>query len=153
MINLDLADIKAVLGNAGLASIFIGEGAGQNRAKDAARAAVSSPLLESPINTAKGVLFSITGGSDLTLFEVNEAASVIKDFVDPDANIIFSVIHDVKMKDKVRIFGLVTSFPIDESRTLKADTADRILAQVFGEKESEIPPFLRRFSEHRAHFG
>jgi cell division protein FtsZ len=88
LINLDFADVKAVMKDAGPAWMSIGRGSGQSRATDAAREALASPLLDVSINGSKGVLFNVVGGSDLSLFEVNEAAEVIKQAVDPDANII-----------------------------------------------------------------
>jgi len=94
LINLDFADVKAVMKDAGPAWMSIGTGTGKNRAVDAAREALASPLLDVSIDGSKGVLFNVIGGSSLTLFEVNEAADVIKQAVDPEANIIFGVAHD-----------------------------------------------------------
>lgn len=153
VINLTFADLKAVLTGAGSASISVGVGRGQNRAVDATRAAIASPLLENSIGKAKGILFSVTGGSDLTLFEVNKAAEVIGKAVDPEANIIFGVVFDPRMKDEVRIVLIGTISSMDESHTIKADVADRILDQVFrGEAlgvSSSIPAFLRRYQPEK----
>lgn len=149
LINLDLADAKAILTGAGLASMSVGTGRGRNRATKAARAATTSPMLENAIREAKGIFFSISGGNDLTLFEVNEAAQVIHRAVDPNANIIFAVYFDPQLESEVRIALIATTSTMDESRTIKADAADRILAQVFGDEaldESvDLPAFLRRY--------
>ena len=85
LINLDFADVKAIMSKAGSALMAIGHGSGDNRAADAAKAAVSSPLLDIAIDGARGILFNVTGGEDLTLYEVNEAASIINEAADPDA--------------------------------------------------------------------
>lgn len=144
LINLDMADLRAVFRDGGQASVLIGRGKGQNRAADAARVAITSPLLRNPLSAARGVLFNITGPSNLTLFEVNEVAEVFKNAVDPEATIIFGVGHEPEMKDEVRVFGIATAVSIDQSYAIKADAADRILAQVFGTREHDLPPFLRR---------
>jgi len=144
LINLDMADLRAVFRDGGQASVLIGHGKGQNRAADAARAAITSPLLRNPLSAAKGVLFSITGPSSLTLLEVNQAAGLFKNAVDPEATIIFGVAHKPEMEDEVRVFGITTAISIDESHAIRADAADRILAQVFGTREHDLPPFLRR---------
>lgn len=153
VINLAFDDLKAVLTGAGPASVSVGVGRGQSRAVDAARTAIASPLLENSIEKAKGVLFSITGGSNLTLFEVNKAAEIIGKAVDPQANIIFSVIFNPKMKDEIRIVLIATTSSMDESHTIKADVADRILAQVFSEETldvpSDLPAFLRRYRSQK----
>jgi cell division protein FtsZ len=114
LINVDFADVKAIMKDAGTALLGIGVGVGENRAAMAARAAVSSPLLDLSIDGARGVLFNITGGNDLTMFEVDEAAKFISAEVDPDANIIFGAVIDEKMADQVRITVIATE--VDESR-------------------------------------
>lgn len=145
--------VVLALSGAGPASVSVGVGRGQNRAVDAARTAIASPLLENSIEKAKGVLFSVTGGSNLTLFEVNKAAEVIGKAVDPQANIIFGVIFDPKMKDEIRIVLIATTSSMDERHTIKADVADRILAQVFSEETldvpSDLPAFLRRYRSQK----
>lgn len=111
MINLDFADVQAVVSNAGSAMMGIGRGTGEHRAQEAAKAAIASPLLETTIDGAKGVLFNITGGPDLTLMEVNEAAEMISRSVDPDARIIFgAVIDDTMPANEVYITVLATGF-------------------------------------------
>ncbi|OGC80769.1 cell division protein FtsZ [Candidatus Adlerbacteria bacterium RIFCSPLOWO2_01_FULL_51_16] len=112
IINVDFADIRAVMENAGSALMGIGTASGENRAQVAARAAVSSPLLELSINGAKGVLFAIAGGDDLGMIEVHEAAKVITESVDSNAKIIFGAIRDEKLKkNDVRVTVIATGFP------------------------------------------
>lgn len=115
LINVDFADVKTIMKEAGTALLGIGVGVGENRAQMAARAAVQSPLLDLSIEGARGVLFNITGGSDLTMFEVDEAARLISGEVDPDANIIFGAVVDEKMADQVRITVIATE--VDETRS------------------------------------
>ena len=112
IINVDFADIRAVMENAGSALMGVGVASGENRAQTAARAAVSSPLLELSINGAKGVLFAIAGGDDLGMIEVHEAAKIITESVDPNARIIFGAIKDEKLKkNDVRVTVIATGFP------------------------------------------
>jgi len=117
LINLDFADVKTIMTNAGSALMGIGHGAGESRAADAARQAIMSPLLEQSIDGARGVLFTITGGPDLTLFEVNEAAEIIHAAADPEANIIFGAVVDERMGTDVKISVIATGF--DSARPLK----------------------------------
>jgi len=109
MINLDFADVKAIMSHAGSALMAIGRAAGEDRAPKAAQAAIASPLLEVSISGAKGVLFNIAG-SDYTLHEVNEAARVIQEAADPDANIIFGAIIDERLGDEIQITVIATGF-------------------------------------------
>ncbi len=112
IINVDFADIRAVMQNAGSALMGIGTASGENRAQAAAKAAVSSPLLELSINGARGVLFAIAGGDDLGMVEVHEAAKIITESVDPNAKIIFGAVRDDKLKkDDVRVTVIATGFP------------------------------------------
>ncbi|KND48830.1 MAG: cell division protein FtsZ [Parcubacteria bacterium C7867-005] len=112
IINIDFADIRAVMENAGAALMGIGHASGEKRAEEAARLAISSPLLEVSINGAKGVLFSIAGGDDLTMFEIQDAAKVITESVDPNAKIIFGTVRDEKLKKgEVKITVIASSFP------------------------------------------
>ena len=110
LINLDFADVKAIMSNAGSALMAIGHGSGEGRAAEAARMAVASPLLDIDINGAKGILFNITSGEDLTLFEVNEAAEIITRAADPEAQIIFGTAIDPRMSNDVRITVIATGF-------------------------------------------
>jgi cell division protein FtsZ len=116
MINLDFADVKTIMREKGLAHMGIGNASGEKRAAEAARQAIESPLLETSINGARGVLMNITGGPDLSLLEVNEAAELISENVDPEANIIFGADIDEAMGDALRITVIATGF----------DRADRI---------------------------
>lgn len=110
--NIDFADIRAVLENAGSALMGMGTASGENRAIDAAKAAISSPLIDVSIHGAKGVLFSIAGSDDLTMFEISEAARVITESVDPDAKIIFGTVKDEKLKkNEVRVTVVAANFP------------------------------------------
>lgn len=117
LINLDFADVKTIMTNAGSALMGIGHGTGETRAADAARQAIMSPLLEQSIDGARGVLFTITGGPDLALFEVNEAAEIIHAAADPEANIIFGAVIDDRMGQDVKISVIATGF--DQLRPLK----------------------------------
>src|SRR5216110_1771008 len=117
LINLDFADVKTIMTNAGSALMGIGHGTGETRAADAARQAIMSPLLEQSIDGARGVLFTITGGPDLTLFEVNEAAEIIHAAADPEANIIFGAVIDDRMGGEVKISVIATGF--DQTRPLR----------------------------------
>lgn len=112
IINVDFADIKAIMTNTGSALMGIGRASGENRAIEAAKAAINSPLLDVSIDGAKGVLFSIAGDTDLTMFEIQEAAKVIIESIDPNAKIIFGAIHDNKLnKNEIKITVIASGFP------------------------------------------
>ena len=145
MINLDFADVKAVMKDAGPAWMSFGHGSGQNRAVDAAEAALASPLLDVSLDVATGVLFHIIGGSSLTPFEVNEAAGIIGKAVDPEANIIFGVSFDPTMEDDARLTLIATGFYATGSKMVRKDEELRRLIQnAESEQELDIPIFLRR---------
>ena len=110
LINLDFADVKTIMTEQGEALMGIGIGEGENRAADAAKMAINSPLLETSIDGAKGILLNISGSSDLGIFEVNEAAQIISDAADPDANIIFGSVIDESLGDKVQVTVVATGF-------------------------------------------
>ncbi|HLO86907.1 MAG TPA: cell division protein FtsZ, partial [Nostocaceae cyanobacterium] len=110
LVNVDFADVRAVMADAGSALMGIGVSSGKSRAREAAIAAISSPLLECSIEGARGVVFNITGGSDLTLHEVNAAAETIYEVVDPNANIIFGAVIDDRLQGEVRITVIATGF-------------------------------------------
>ena len=110
LINLDFADVRTIMLSTGLAHMGIGKGSGDNRATEAAKQAISSPLLETSIEGAKGVLLNITGGANLGLLEVNEAAELISSVADPEANIIFGAVIDEKLQDEIRITVIATGF-------------------------------------------
>lgn len=121
LINVDFADVRAIMQSAGTALLGIGAGVGENRAQMAARAAISSPLLDLSIDGASGVLFNITGGNDLTMFEVDEAARIISNSADADANIIFGAVIKEELVDQLRITVIATGF--DETRARLATIA------------------------------
>jgi cell division protein FtsZ len=110
LVNVDFADVRAVMADAGSALMGIGVGTGKSRAREAATASISSPLLESSIDGARGVVFNITGGTDLTLHEVNAAAEIIYEVVDPNANIIFGAVIDERLQGEIRITVIATGF-------------------------------------------
>jgi len=115
LVNVDFADVKTIMKDAGSALLGIGTGVGENRAQMAARAAISSPLLDLSIEGARGVLFNIAGGDDLTMFEVDEAAKIISSAADPDANVIFGAVIKSDLTDQVKITVIATGF--DETRS------------------------------------
>ncbi|MBD2461492.1 cell division protein FtsZ [Oscillatoria sp. FACHB-1407] len=126
LVNVDFADVRAVMADAGSALMGIGIGSGKSRAREAAMTAISSPLLESSIDGARGVVFNITGGSDLTLHEVNAAAEIIYEAVDPNANIIFGAVIDDRLQGEVRITVIATGFAAEASAPPATSTASRV---------------------------
>lgn len=148
LVNVDFADVKAIMSNAGSALLGIGTGMGENRAQMAARAAISSPLLDLSIEGARGVMFNISGGNDLTMWEVDEAARIISNSADPDANIIFGAVVREDVVDQIRITVIATGF--DETRVRIAQigkpqsppissSAHSIFSGVVSEKPVEEP--------------
>lgn len=162
MINVDFADVRSVMADAGSALMGIGMGSGKSRAREAAVTAISSPLLETSIDGAKGVLLNVTGGADLTLHEVTAAAEIIADAVDPDANIIFGAVLDERMQGEVRITVIATGFDpkpvaakvgVSKAATRKSAPVRPTPAPVSSkppapapspEPSLDIPEFLRR---------
>jgi cell division protein FtsZ len=111
-INIDFADVRTVMENAGSALMGIGTASGEKRAEEAAKAAINSPLLEISVANAKGVLFSIAGGDDLTMFEIQDAAKVITESIDPNAKVIFGTVHDDRLKkNEIKITVIASGFP------------------------------------------
>ena len=110
LINLDLADVRTIMSETGPALMGVGQGSGENRTMEAAKAATKSPLLETSIEGAKGVLINVTGGTDLSLYEVHEAAEIVAGYADPDANIIFGAVIDESYQDQVRVTVIATGF-------------------------------------------
>ena len=161
-INLDFADVRKIMSEAGPALMAIGRASGANRAADAAQMAISSPLLEVSINGARGVLFNITGGKNLGLHEINAAAQVIYDVVDPGAEIIFGTAIDNKLGDEVQITLIATGFarpvavnlipeqyrrqnPDDDAGDARgADPVPAEAAAAPDPRDTELPTFLRR---------
>ena len=151
-INVDFADVRTILNNAGPAWLAIGRGKGENRAVDAARQATKSPLLDISMDGARRVLFVISGGPTLTLQEVQDAARVIEDMSDPDANIIFGTCRDSKLEEEVKITMVAASFPVmAENQQLREDELERVLQDVIpqSEEELDVPSFLRRQSSNK----
>ena len=169
IVNTDFADVKTIMTQAGSALMGMGFAQGENRAVAAAQMAISSPLLESSINGAKGVLINITGGSDLGIHEVNKACSIIEETVDDEANIIFGAVVDESLKDSLRITVIATGFGeqarnvvdpkrkiIEELRTVRPEVqamptpmpqvaaAGSAPAYMSGDDQREIPAFLRK---------
>lgn len=141
LINLDFADVRTIMMGTGLAHMGIGKGTGDNRAVEAAKQAISSPLLETSIEGAKGVLLNITGGSNLGLLEVNEAAELISSAADPEANIIFGAVIDEKLQDEIRITVIATGF---EQFKEKSPEMEEFEVGPFADEDLDIPAFLRR---------
>ena len=145
-INVDFADVKTILNNAGPAWLAIGRGKGENRAIEAARQATKSPLLDIAMEGAKRILFVITGGSTLTLQEVQEAAKVIEEMSDPDANIIFGTSRDPRLEDEVKITMVAAAFPVmQENQIMREAELQRLLQDIGPEVEMDldVPSFLR----------
>lgn len=146
LINLDFADVRTIMLETGSALMGIGVGTGENRAVEAARGAISSPLLETAIDGAHGVLLNITGGSDLGLYEVNEAAEIIAEAADPDANFIFGAVIDDKLGDEVRVTVIATGFEGAQERQRKTEKAEPLEVRPYttSSDDLDIPAFLRR---------
>ena len=145
LINLDFADIRTIMKDAGPAWMSIGRGTGPNRAIDAAKEALASPLLDVSMNGAKGVMFNITGSNNLTLFEVNAAAEIIKQAVDPNANVIFGVAFDTNMTNEIRLTLIATGFE-NGTGVNSANREKEITQQLKGLKGNDLdtPSFLRQ---------
>jgi cell division protein FtsZ len=163
LINLDFADVRAVMTDAGSSLMGIGTARGEDRAAEAARAAISSPLLEASIEGARGVLINVAGGSDLGLFEVNEAATIITKAAHPDANVIFGAVVDDTLGDEVRVTVIAAGFDRwgqkededlirpDEEIFSSSSSEDRVIRLdkeperlVFdAEEDLDVPSFLR----------
>ncbi len=147
LINLDFADVRAVMNEGGSALMSIGQANGDNRAQTAAEQAIHSALLDVSIDGAQGILFNVTGGNDLSLYEVNEAAEIIRRTADPDANIIFGAVVDPNMKDGIRITVIATGFDAIKEQRAAPDDEGRILEipkRTYDRGDLDIPAFLRR---------
>lgn len=158
LVNVDFADVRSVMADAGSALMGIGMGSGKSRAREAAMTAISSPLLETSIDGARGVLLNVTGGSDLTLHEVTAAAEIISDAVDSEANIIFGAVIDEKMQGEVRITVIATGFDSQppkpqskpERKSPRPSTAQSVdlpspsRTSATQDSNLDIPEFLRR---------
>lgn len=146
LINLDFADVRSVMKDAGPAWMSIGHGSGSNRAAEAAKQALQSPLLDVSIEGSKGVIFNVAGDSSLTLYEVNAAADIIRKAVDPDANVIFGVLLDNNMGSEVRLTLIATGFATKEGMAGAAREREifRALKNLKSEDELEVPSFMRQ---------
>ena len=144
LINVDFADVRTIMKDAGSALLGIGTGVGENRAQMAARAAISSPLLELSIQGAKGVLFNIAGGSDMTMTEVDEAARIISETADPDANIIFGATVNSKLADQLRITVVATGFDDTKAQLGRLFTPSPLatpqVPQTHAQSQLQTPP-------------
>ena len=150
LINTDFADVKMVLANAGSALMGIGEASGEDRAVSAAKSAISSPLLESAIDGARGVLLNITGPSSMGLFEMNAAAEIIHGVAHPDANIIFGTVIDDEIGDSLRITVIAAGFDRVEATASSSERPSSRLSDLFGpdgddedDDGFDVPEFLR----------
>ncbi len=156
LINLDFADVKTIMGEGGAALMAVGRGSGENRAVAAAEMAIKSPLLDVSIEGARGVLFNVTGGEDLTLHEVYEAAEIVRRVADPEVNLIFGAVIDPNLKDEVRITVIATGFQaVAKKQTGAGTAAGNVVAapgkktidfpvRQFDREDIDIPAFLRR---------
>lgn len=138
IVNVDFADVKAIMSNSGSALMGIGLGSGENRAADAAKAAINSPLLELSIDGAKGVLFNVSGSSDLTMLEINEAANIITESIDPNAKVIFgAVVDETIRKGEVQITVVATGFDADRVKESPMEKMSRLSIERGRKQESE----------------
>jgi cell division protein FtsZ len=153
LINVDFADVKSIMANAGSALMGIGFGSGENRAAEAARSAIDSPLLELAVEGAKGILFNITGGHDLSMFEVDEAARIITEAADPEANIIFGSVVNEAFTGEVKVTVIATGFekPTAEAEKETTSAVRRLgrpnLLGVDPEKKQEGPHSVNKDGE------
>jgi cell division protein FtsZ len=158
LINLDFADVRAIMSEGGAALMAVGTGTGENRAVDAVQQAISSRLLDITIDGARGILFNITGGNDLGLYEVNEAASIIKQTAHPEVNLIFGAVIDEALADEVRVTVIATGFepePVRQPIAIEGLMRDErdfpwFVQDSYGtgdeeeEEDVEVPAFLRK---------
>lgn len=148
IINVDFADVRTIMENAGSALMGIGVASGEKRAEDAAKAAISSPLLDVSIQGAKGVLFSVAGGDDLGMLEIQDAAAIITSAIDPDAKVIFGAVNDDKLKKgEVRVTVIATGFPDASTRPVTANSGN---AQATGGANAIFNSTVGRFGGSRS---
>jgi cell division protein FtsZ len=148
LVNLDFADVRTIMKERGLAHMGIGKGSGENRATEAAKQAIQSPLLETTIEGARGVLLNITGSENLSLYEVNEAAELVAQAADPDANIIFGAVINDEFQDEIHITVIATGFESKMRGREEKRKMERVAGKMFTEMQDDddldIPTFLRR---------
>ena len=137
LVNLDFADVKTIMLNTGMAHMGIGRASGENRAEDAAKQAIQSPLLETSIEGARGVIINITGGNNLGLHEVNTAAELIQRSVDPEANIIFGAVIDETLEEDMTITVIATGF--EKEQTISNMGPAEIVNKAWDKKLGQIP--------------
>lgn len=138
LVNLDFADVKTIMLDQGMAHMGVGMASGENRAEDAAKEAIQSPLLETSIEGAKGVIINITGGADLGLHEVNTAAELVQRSVDPEANIIFGTVTNPSMKDDIQITVIATGFETN-GESISSIGVENIVSKTWEKKINSIP--------------
>jgi cell division protein FtsZ len=161
LINVDFADVKAIMKDAGSAMMGLGEASGEKRAEEAAKAAISSPLLEMSIDGARGILFTVTGGNNLGMHEVAEAAKIITGSADPDAKVIFGAVIDENMKDALKITVIATGFSERRKATFEQETTSPVRTFATsvapkakeGEKGSQAGQFQKRPVKKIMDFG
>jgi len=170
LINLDFADVRTIMSEGGAALMAVGSAKGDERAREAAEKAISSELLDITIDGARGILFNVTGGPDLTLFEVNQAAAIIKETAHPDVNLIFGAVIDPSMGDELRITVIATGFErtgiprrlLEKSANTRVNESEKIMEpsevtagtgkpsdfqpRTFNTEDLDIPTFLRNRS-------
>jgi len=145
LINVDFADVRTIMAEGGAALMAMGRGTGENGATEAAKSAIFNPLLDISIEGARGILFNVTGGPDLSLHEVNEAAEIIKGAAHPDVDIIWGAVIDPEMDDEMRITLIATGFEAHEGRILApAKRIEDFPVRTFDRDKLDIPAFLRR---------
>ena len=155
LINMDFADVKAIMTDGGAALMSVGRASGEERALAAAQQAITSPLLDITISGARGVLFNVKGGEDLSLYEVNQAAELIRQTAAPDANIIFGAVIDERLKDQIQMTVIATGFELDNrARVTVSEDAQsggstpgkrtEVFQRPFDNSDLDIPAFLRR---------
>ena len=137
LVNLDFADVKTIMLNTGMAHMGVGRASGENRAEDAAKEAIESPLLETSIEGARGVIINITGGESLGLHEVNTAAELVQRSVDPEANIIFGTVTDPSMDDEIQITVIATGF--EKNENISTIGVDNLVSKTWEKKINSIP--------------
>ena len=149
LINLDFADVRAIMKDAGSALMGIGQASGENRAVEAAQQAIASPLLELDIHGAQGILWNITGSSNLSLFEVNEAAEAIREAADPEANIIFGTSFNERLGDEVMVTVIATGFDGGRKRQNAAREATGVMDTSASGRASHERDFLEELQRQR----
>ena len=147
LISLDFADVKTIMKNTGFAHMGIGRASGERRAEEAAKKAIHSPLLETTIEGAKGVLINISGGSDLGLFEINTAAELVQEAADDEANIIFGAIIDESLGDEIMVTVIATGFNGDAIITTSLPTANEESTEDAANASPKMPPFPPAFDD------